>query len=47
MAFNFGNIAKELTEVKEEGITFEDKVLTWDTAEDGKQWTTTSGNEFY
>ncbi|XP_073823418.1 ran GTPase activating protein [Musca autumnalis] len=34
--FSFGNFAKELQEVKEEGITFEDKQLTWDTAEDVK-----------
>uniref|UniRef100_A0A1I8N6C2 Ran GTPase-activating protein n=1 Tax=Musca domestica TaxID=7370 RepID=A0A1I8N6C2_MUSDO len=34
--FSFGNIAKELQEVKEEGVTFEDKQLTWDTAEDVK-----------
>ncbi|XP_061390248.1 ran GTPase-activating protein [Musca vetustissima] len=34
--FSFGNFAKELQEVKEEGVTFEDKQLTWDTAEDVK-----------
>uniref|UniRef100_A0A0A1X3E5 Ran GTPase-activating protein n=1 Tax=Zeugodacus cucurbitae TaxID=28588 RepID=A0A0A1X3E5_ZEUCU len=32
--FNFGTIAQELKEVQEQGLSFEDKTLTWDTAED-------------
>lgn len=35
--FNFGIIAQELNDVQEEGLSFEDKQLTWDTAEDGKR----------
>lgn len=35
--FKFNDIAKELESVKEEGVTFEDKSLTWDTAEDVKE----------
>ncbi|XP_075150152.1 ran GTPase activating protein [Haematobia irritans] len=34
--FSFVGIAKELDDVKEEGVTFEDKQLTWDTADDVK-----------
>ncbi|XP_036321813.1 ran GTPase-activating protein [Rhagoletis pomonella] len=32
--FNFQTIAQELNEVQEEGLSFEDKQLTWDTADD-------------